>query len=239
MRVALPRRPPLPVPFAVLVLFAAAHVLAAPKADRTPKAGANERTAARPPEHTTLVIFADRPLPAGEWAALFGAVRLALAEDGGETQILDREPSLMRADTMALGTLTTSPVVVFLRGECKLEPGMPPVTPGAALGWVLQAQGARPVIRPFVYVDCTVIGEVLGQRALNMSESERVKAMASAMAQVILHEWIHIATQDAGHTSGGIMKAEFGAIDLLRDYSRTKAPAQVSRKMSVVPQSGQ
>jgi len=31
---------------------------------------------------------------------------------------------------------------------------------------------------------------------------------------VILHEWIHIATQNPGHSSHGLAKARFGVNDL-------------------------
>jgi len=239
MRVALPRRPPLPVLFALLGCLAAAQVFAAPEAGLAPKNGDIENPAPAPRKHTTLVVFADRPLPAGEWPALFAAVRLALAKDGGETEVLDSEPSLMRADTMAPGTLTPSPVVVvFLRGDCKLAPPSLPAAFGAPLGWVFEERGAEPVIQPFVYVDCTTIGEVLGERALRMSKRERVKAMASAIAQVILHEWIHIATQNAGHTASGVTKAAFGPDDLLRNYKRADAHAQAAGKSRAVAQSG-
>jgi len=41
--------------------------------------------------------------------------------------------------------------------------------------------------------------------------------MAEAMARVILHEWVHIATQSAHHGSHGVTQSVFGLQDLLAD----------------------
>jgi len=38
--------------------------------------------------------------------------------------------------------------------------------------------------------------------------------LATAIARVILHEWIHIVTQSARHAGHGVAKAQFGPADL-------------------------
>jgi hypothetical protein len=70
-------------------------------------------------------------------------------------------------------------------------------------------------IAPFAHVDCTRIGEVLGLHAQGMRRQQRVEAMAVALARVILHEWIHIATQNSTHAREGIEKAQFSVVDLI------------------------
>ncbi len=234
MRVELPRRPLGPGPFLLLLCLVASRLFAAPRPDNRPLTVA----LAAPPGRTTLVIFADQSLPSGEWPALFAALRSALAGGAGEMRVLHPDPILIRADDMAPGTLVQSPVVVFLHGDCRLEPRPPQDTSGAVLGWVwLSHEAGRPIIQPFVHVDCTVISEVLGQRSLGMSDSERDDAMADAIAQVILHEWIHIATQNAGHEPSGVMKAAFGPDDLLRAYRPAKAYRPQTRKTRAATES--
>jgi len=42
-------------------------------------------------------------------------------------------------------------------------------------------------------------------------------ATAEAIARVILHEWVHVATQNPRHTEQGISKQTFGVKDLLTE----------------------
>ena len=44
--------------------------------------------------------------------------------------------------------------------------------------------------------------------------------MAEAIARVIAHEWIHIATQKAGHEKSGVMESQFQVSDLLTETIR-------------------
>ena len=159
---------------------------------------------------TTLVIFADRKMADGEWAALFEALRRNVAE--AETPSLDGEPRIIRGDRMAAGLEVEQAVVVYVHGDCNLQPLARRTAYGVPLGWVRRVDGR---IEPFAHVDCTRIGQVLGARAAGLSRERRDAMMAGAMAQVILHEWIHIATQSPGHGSSGVTKAEFGVEDLV------------------------
>jgi hypothetical protein len=83
---------------------------------------------------------------------------------------------------------------------------------GVPLGWVRRLDGR---IEPFAHVDCARIGQVLGPQALGMDADRRNAVMAGAIARVILHEWIHIATQNPRHAERGITKAQFGVADLM------------------------
>ena len=52
-------------------------------------------------------------------------------------------------------------------------------------------------------------------RALGLDADERNAVMAGAIARVIAHEWIHIATQSSSHSERGIEKAQYGVADLM------------------------
>jgi hypothetical protein len=162
--------------------------------------------------HTTVVVFADRPLRQGQWNALFAALQTNLAKGEDEAQTLDGAADFIRGDTVEAGLKVDSAIVVYLHGNCELEPLMRRTEFGVPLGWVYMHQGH---IEPFAHVDCTRIGEVLGVQALGVNKGRRASMMADAMARVILHEWIHIATECPAHAEQGIEKAQFGAADLL------------------------
>jgi len=161
--------------------------------------------------HTTVVVFADRAMDDRQWDALFAALRGGLASGESEMDALDRSADLRRGDRIGPGLEVETAVVVYLHGDCSLSAPSRKFPYGVALGWVQQLDGR---IEPFAHVDCTEIGNVLGVRALGMTHDQRVDLMGAAEARVILHEWIHIATQQAGHARKGIEKAQFSAADL-------------------------
>jgi hypothetical protein len=161
--------------------------------------------------HTTLVIFADRRMDDREWVALFDALRRHLVEAEAESQAMAGTAEIVRGDRMDPGLRVETAIVVFLHGDCNLEPLARRTAYGVPLGWV-RAENGR--IEPFVHVDCTRIGQVLGAQAWGRDPDRRNALMAGAMARVILHEWIHIATQSPEHGKRGISKAQFGVDDL-------------------------
>jgi hypothetical protein len=169
---------------------------------------------ADPVQRTTIVIFADRQMQPEQWSSLFAALRSVLAIGGAETQPLDRNADLVRGDQVVPGLVVHSPITVYLHGDCTLSPLEQRTAFAVPLGWVRRDDGH---IEPFVHVDCTRIGQVLGAQAMWMSKERRTQVMAEAVSRVILHEWIHIATQNAGHAERGIAKAEFGVADLMGD----------------------
>ena len=164
------------------------------------------------PAHTTVVVFADRPMQETQWSDLFAALRAGLASGGVETEPLGDEAEFVRGDSAALGFRVQSAVVVYLHGDCELLPLPRRTAYGVPLGWVREVDGR---IEPFAHVDCTRIGQVLGAQALGMRADRRSAAMGGAISRVILHEWIHIARQSSSHAERGIEKAQFGVEDLM------------------------
>jgi hypothetical protein len=104
-------------------------------------------------------------------------------------------------------------ISVKLIGDCTLMPG-PRRTVNGALGWVKKVDGE---IQPFIHVNCERIAEMLEPIALGMDRERRNTVMSEAIARVIAHEWIHIATQDANHEKNGVMQSQFQISDLLAD----------------------
>jgi hypothetical protein len=204
--------------YAILLAFAWLSVLARGQDAPAAQAAATART--------TVVIFPARPMPEDEWSALFAAVQaVATAEKiegaGGA--------EFVRGDTMRPGLTVENAVVVYLLGNCDLEPLPRRTAYSVRLGWVIREDGHREngpaggktveqgSIDPYIHVDCTHIGQVLGPQARGLDREARDRMMAGAMARVLVHEWIHITRQTAEHGRNGITKASFGVPDLLGD----------------------
>jgi hypothetical protein len=163
--------------------------------------------------HTTLIVFADHRMPDEEWTDLFAALRRARAEIAAATPAVAGEAEIVRGDQIRPGLRVNAVISIFLHGDCTLMP-RPRLVVQGALGWVPRSKG---FIEPFVNVNCTRLVDMLGPMALGMDRSRRDIVMAEAMARVILHEWVHIATQSARHESHGVTQSEFGVQDLLAD----------------------
>jgi hypothetical protein len=131
---------------------------------------------------------------------------------GGDSQI-----QIVRQDSIPSGPRVNHAIVVYLLGDCRNvpRPAFSFESAGqvsSALGWVLEAHGR---VEPFVHVDCARLAAVLSSISLGSSPAERNQEMAQSIARVILHEWIHIATQNPGHASHGIGQAQFTVNDLI------------------------
>jgi hypothetical protein len=163
--------------------------------------------------HSTVAIFSDNPLSAGQWMLLFAELRSGLARGGAEFQSLDRDAVFLREDQAASLDLAGPAVSVYLHGNCTLEPQEHRTSLGRPLGWVHRVNGR---IEPFIHIDCTQIGHVLGAKERWLPRQGRDRAMALAISRVFFHEWIHISTQSAHHTTDGIAKAAFDIPDLIR-----------------------
>jgi hypothetical protein len=79
------------------------------------------------------------------------------------------------------------------------------------LGWVLRVSGT---IQPFIFVDCSRIAQVLRSASAGTDKQGRRHEMAQAITHVVIHEWIHIATQSSAHGRKGISK-QFLSVDEL------------------------
>jgi len=166
-------------------------------------------------------VFTDHPMPAGQWPELAAALRAGLANGGAETRELDMNAAFVRGEDLSPGLEVESAVSVFLHGNCSLEPLERRTAFAVPLGWVRRTDGQ---IQPFVHVDCTRVGQVIGAQTRWLSRQGRDKVMAGALARVILHEWIHIATQNPGHAESGITRAQFGVADLMGDEHACSTP---------------
>jgi hypothetical protein len=160
-----------------------------------------------------MVIFAQRRMTDSEWAALLDALQKGIRNAQEDTPALKGGVDLVRGDTIARGREVDRPISVYLHGYCTLVP-MPRYTALGALGWVRLVHGQ---IEPFIHVDCAEIAQELGPLVLGMNRKRRDTVMGEAIARVIVHEWIHVATQNPGHAKHGVAKSSFGVADLLAD----------------------
>ena len=180
---------------------------------------------AQSPAHTTVVVFSDRPMPDQAWTALFDAVRKTAESSGdagafgqagtledGKAIDFDASAEFVRGDAVKPGMQVNDAISVYLHGDCALQPLPRRTAYGVPLGWVLRQDGR---IAPFIHVDCTRIGQVLGAEAQGLDSEARERMMAEAMARVLVHEWIHVAAQTDRHGRNGITKASFDVADLI------------------------
>jgi hypothetical protein len=104
-------------------------------------------------------------------------------------------------------------IEVKLLGRCDVLPQTEHASRGP-LGWVPLVSGT---IQPLISIDCTRIAEVLRPAAAGLSKQDRQYMMDQAIAHVLIHEWNHIATQSARHTSRGISQAYLSLNDLIEE----------------------
>ena len=187
---------------------------------------------------TTLAIFTEGPMPEGLWPALTSALQSELASvspelrslassamgdsSGGTAQFQTTQFQIVRGDRIAPGFAVGNSVTVYLLGVCETTPA-PQSDPfgqrwaSGALGWVKMAGGK---IEPFIHVDCKRIGQMLGWQGLGRSRDRRNQLMANAIARVVAHEYIHVASQSAHHEKHGVGQAQFSVADLLVHSSK-------------------
>ena len=189
---------------------------------------------------TTLIINADRHMPDGLWPALVAALREELDSGSPETRLLIGETTgeaigptidqaagkdmsyqvqIVRGEMIGSdGIIGEKFITVYLHGECKIISRPRPFSYNTLplvegpLGWVLSDHGH---IEPFIHVECSRLGEMLATQAFGLNRDGRNRLMAVAISRVVLHEWIHIATQNPRHSERGLTKAQFGVADLL------------------------
>ena len=163
--------------------------------------------------HTTMVVFADHPMADDQWEALVRELQRTEIRLETVTRELGGGLEVLRERDLRVGVDFDRVISVSIIGDCTLLPGSRKLVSGA-LGWVRKVDGE---IQPFIHVSCERIVEMLQGMALGMHLARRDTVMAEAMARVIAHEWIHIATQKAGHEKDGLMESQYQASDLLAD----------------------
>ena len=165
---------------------------------------------------SSIVFYADKQVSETLWTPLFSAIQEDLASEdlGAANPRLAHSPRLLRSSELVTGEEFSNVIEVKLLGRCDVvQQAYRPLKPGP-LGWVLRVQGA---IQPYIYIDCTRIAQVLNPTTLGLSNDERTRAMSQAIAHVLVHEWIHIATQNTGHTQHGISEAQLTASRLVME----------------------
>ena len=165
------------------------------------------------------IVFLAQPQVSGEfWPVLFQSLREDLEAGTGELPngfALDRNPSLLRPEDAVRGIQAASVIEVRLLGRCDVLPQADrPWRRASAgpLGWVQRAGGE---IQPFIFIDCERLAQLLRQATLGLNQEERKQAMTQAIAHVVIHEWIHVATQSSSHSAHGIMRASLSARELM------------------------
>jgi hypothetical protein len=180
---------------------------------------------------SAIVFYADRQVSETLWTPLFSAIQEDLVSEdlGAANHLLARSPRLLRSSELVTGKEFSNVIEVKLLGRCDVvQQAYRPLKPGP-LGWVLRVQGE---IQPYIYVDCTRIAQVLNPTTLGLSNDARTRAMSQAIAHVLVHEWIHIATQNVGHTPHGISEAQLTPSRLVTEPEPSHSTEAVPEKPS-------
>ena len=166
--------------------------------------------------HVTLVVFADRPMADDQWTLLAATLQIRFEDLALETHFASSGVEVIRGDRLAPGAQFEEVMSIYLHGDCHVhvQPGQ--YTVHGALGWVLLEHGA---IKPFIHVDCARISEMIGQHVFGLNANSRDSMMAEAVTRVVLHEWLHISTQNASPAREGIFKPSFSVADLIPGYT--------------------
>jgi hypothetical protein len=202
-----------------------------PAGEASPDAG---NSAAAPA--ITLAIYYNQPVSSELMSALMAELESELASGSSELQVLlpkslgsgsgsalaagpdqDFQIQIISQDSIQPGLRVNQAIVVYLLGDCRIVPRSTFYSESGrqvsgALGWVQEVHGR---VEPFVHVDCAKLAAMLASRSLGSSPAQRNQVMAKAIARVIIHEWIHIATQNPGHARHGIGQAQFSVNDLI------------------------
>jgi hypothetical protein len=165
---------------------------------------------------TTIVFYAQPKVSDDLWPVLFQVLRAELAGGDGELSsglVLDKQAIFLRGTDDLRGVVFSRIISVKLLGRCDVLPQTEHPSKGP-LGWVPMVSGT---IQPFISIDCTRIAEVLRPAAARLSKQDRQYMMDRAIAHVLIHEWDHIATRSARHTSRGISQAYLSLNDLIEE----------------------
>jgi hypothetical protein len=203
----------------VLALLLLAQVVTA-AADAEPSRSASA-SAPAPAANAVLAIFSDQPISNEFWPITVSALREELASGAPETRVLpgqaagaDPAVQILRGDSIAPGLNADNPITIYLHGDCVVLRSFSVGRPSSSgpLGWVRLNHGH---IEHFIHVECTRLAQTLASQTYGLDRDQQDRLMARAIARVILHEWIHIATQNSGHARDGLAKATFSPRDLI------------------------
>jgi hypothetical protein len=163
---------------------------------------------------TAVIFYAQPQLNDALWPDLLQSLHADLAAGLGEAPngfALPQDPAFFRGNDLALGVVFSRVIVVKLLGRCDVLRQSDSPSVNGPLGWVWQVSGK---MQPFIYVDCERLAQMLRSRSASLDQYEGRHAMAQAIAHVVIHEWIHIATQSPAHGKRGITKQFLTAAEL-------------------------
>ena len=155
----------------------------------------------------TAVVFYAQPQVNDElWPDLLQSLHGDLAAGIGESAngfALQLNATYFRGNDIPESLDFSKVIIVKLLGRCDVLPQSDHPLLKGPLGWVRKVSGT---IQPFIFVDCERIAQVLRADSLGLTKYERRHEMAQAIAHVVIHEWIHIATQSPAHGTRGVTK---------------------------------
>ncbi len=166
------------------------------------------------PVATAILFTADPQVSDTLWEPLYAAIRLGMKEHAEEFRQLGitSQPLLLRRSEIALGEQFPLVVQVRLEGRCDIPVQAPHfMRPRGPLGWVFLVNGK---IQPFIFVDCTRLAQILDPLTLGENAAGRQRLMNIAIANIVLHEWIHIASQSSRHSRHGLMQEQLSNREL-------------------------
>lgn len=164
-----------------------------------------------PGGHTKLIVFADRRIADQVWPLLTETLDRESAI-ASLTNPIDGHPDIILGAPGTPGPQLPDRIEVQLLGRCDVLPqAYRPLLPGP-LGWVYFYRGR---IQPDIHVDCTRLAQVISPTTQSMSMTQRMQAMSQAISNIIVHEWIHVATQSSAHTSHGVSQSQLSALELI------------------------
>lgn len=173
---------------------------------------------------TTLIVLADPHVTAYLWPVLVESLRLESALESRQAPV-DGDPAIILADRTTPGPEFPKRIQIELLGRCDLSAPSLGFHEGP-LGWVLEYQGK---IEPDIHVNCARLTQYLRPVISLMSNERRQQALSGAISRIVVHEWIHIATQSAEHSGQGVMHSELSIHDLIAPIPETgSATTQVA-----------
>jgi len=177
---------------------------------------------------TTLVVFANRQTQKRLWPVLVSTLRRDAAA-ASQSAPVDGNPQIILGGADIPGPEFPSRIEVELLGRCDDPWGADPPAKSGPLGYVRKDAG---MIAPIIYIDCAQVSQLLSPETRSMTQRQRLQVTSEAISHVILHEWIHIATQSSAHTSRGIMQPALSLRELTTPVADTGSASAKSQKKS-------
>jgi hypothetical protein len=185
-----------------------------------PSSGVNEQS-----PQTALIFYAEPEVSESLWPSLFQILLEDLSAGAGDLPagvVLDKQPAILRSSDDLRGISFPNIVSIKLLGRCDKLPQPSGSRSASPLGWVLRVSGK---VQPYIYIDCARLGQVLEPTVGRMSKQRRQYAMAQAVSRVLIHEWVHIATQSSAHSKRGLTQPDLSVNDLIGPLNRNRLSA--------------